>query len=159
MIVELLSDLVILLSALLLGFCLGLFRACFLLGSFACSCFALVLWGALHFVSCVATDIYMCLQDSMACLTSSIQASSAVETRAVMAETKPVVAAVAAATGATLMEQRDLAASNCENFRRYCPHCEPQIDCLSELRRHDKHWDISPISVHGSRTMAAADIY
>lgn len=118
-------------------------------------------WVVLHLVSsCVPTDIYLCSQHSTACLISSIQAFSAVGTRAVMVETKPAAAAAAAApTGATLTERRDLAASNCENFGQHCPRCEPRIGCLIELRRHDKHGDTSPTSTLDSRTMTAAVTY
>lgn len=161
MFVELLSDLlVILLSAMPLGFCRGLLRAWFLFGCFCALLFCSCPWVVLHLVSsCVATDIYLCSQDSTACLISSIQAFSAVGTRAVMVETKPVAAAVAAPTGATLTERRDLAASNCENSVQHCPRCNPRIDCLIELRRHDKPRDISPTSILGSRTMTAAVTY
>lgn len=154
MFVELLSDLVvILLFAFLFEFCLVLFRACF------CFFISRVFWVVLVIVVlylvlyCVATNIYLCLQDSTACLTSSTQASSAVETRAVTVEIKP---AAEAATGSTLTERRELAASR---FRRRFPQCEPQIDCLSVLLRHEENRGIRTMSYPGSRTMAATASY
>lgn len=117
MFVELLSDLVvILLFASFLGsvlVCFELVFVHFFRVFLLCSCSCIIL----HLVSCcVATDIYLCFQHSTACPTSS-QASSAVETRAVTAETKAAAAAAIGAT-TTLTELRDLAASKLGVFQR-----------------------------------------
>lgn len=148
-----------------LGSC-GDLALCFSLGVSSCSVSSLfvslfcVFFWFVHVIVvlylvlyCVATNIYLCFQDSTACLTSSTQASSAVETRAVTAETKP---AAEAATGSTLTERRELAASR---FRQRFPQCEPQIDCLSVLLRREENRDIRPMSFPGSRTMAATASY
>lgn len=125
---------------------LFVYFACFLV----CSCYWFVLYLVLY---CAATNICLCLQDSTACLTSSTQASSAVEIRAVTAETKPVAEA---ATGSTLTARRELAASR---FRRRFPQCEPQINCLSVLLRHDENSGFRPMSFPSSRTMASTASY
>lgn len=140
-----------------LCFALGV-SSCLLSSLFLFLCFAWFLvcsdyWVVLYLVLyCVAANIYLCLQDSTACLTNSTQASSAVETRAVTAETKP---AAEAATGSTLTERRELAASR---FRRRFPQCEPQIDCLSVLLRCE-NIGTRTMSYPGSRTTAATGSY